>query len=121
VRPDTNPDRFSKKIEKGQEQIWTKSRIFLKRPGQIIDSNVRTEMIFSRYMHLSAVILPQILLILDSFFARYMGVWTIILGRSRGGQVQSGQIGRASVQTKGASEICMYYIFSHLPLLGEKK
>jgi hypothetical protein len=54
-------------------------------------------------MRLSAVILSQILLIrvLDNFFEKNrpeMEVRTIIFEKPRGGQVQSGQIGRVSVQ-----------------------
>ena len=63
---------------------------------------IRTEINLSS-MHLSAVIL---LLILLHFFWRKispaMEVRTMFFGKSRGGQVHSGQIGRASVRTKGA-------------------
>ena len=50
--------------------------------------------IFSRFMCLSAVISPQILLILNIFLAKNrldMEIWTINFGKSPGDQVQSGQ------------------------------
>ena len=78
---ETNPDSFFKKNENSQE---TNLRIFLKRPGQISGRK-------SKFQD-TAVILPQIVLILEKNSQKNrpdtMEVLTLIFGKSRGGQAK---------------------------------
>ena len=93
---DTNPEWFFLKIENSQAQIRT---FFWNGQVKSLDGNNFFKIHACTRDFTPDSAYPGI------YFRNkigHMDVWTIILGKSQGGQVQCGQIGGASVREKGA-------------------